>query len=136
MPCRDSEKRKEANRKKSLSYYYKNRERILKERRSEKWRNYYKEHGKKARLKLKNTAIQYTSTNIIRGIKKHPLPENNQCPVCGCTHRMLNYHHVDDNNTLKGIWLCCYCHMRYHKDLNGNGKFEYTEKINYLLEAI
>jgi len=33
------------------------------------------------------------------------------CEVCGEENVRLEYHHWDDSNTYKGMWLCRWCHM-------------------------
>lgn len=32
------------------------------------------------------------------------------CEVCGVENERLEYHHWDDSNTYKGMWLCRWCH--------------------------
>lgn len=32
------------------------------------------------------------------------------CEICGLYHNHLSYHHWDDEDLSKGIWLCRFCH--------------------------
>ncbi len=37
------------------------------------------------------------------------------CELCGLNNTKLNYHHWDNNNPAKGVWVCHYCHMAVEK---------------------
>ena len=42
---------------------------------------------------------------------KRTRPVDNRCELCTKINKMLGYHHWDDNNLLKGLWVCCRCHL-------------------------
>jgi len=37
-------------------------------------------------------------------------PKPTHCELCGRTGSILQYHHWDDSNPSKGVWLCYRCH--------------------------
>ena len=41
-------------------------------------------------------------------VNKRPRPES--CELCKWGHKILHYHHWDDNNPELGLWLCGRCH--------------------------
>jgi len=42
---------------------------------------------------------------------KRPYPQYQVCELCKRRKRkLLDYHHYDDNNLSKGLWLCRWCH--------------------------
>jgi len=41
-------------------------------------------------------------------VEKRPFPA--KCELCGATEGKIQYHHWDDKNFLKGMWLCVPCH--------------------------
>jgi len=50
---------------------------------------------------------------------KRKFPENNCCELCDKFYKRLAYHHWDDINPSKGLWLCGYCHLIAEKlDIN------------------
>lgn len=46
-------------------------------------------------------------------VNKRPRP--NTCEVCGCVPNKLDYHHWDDGQPEKGLWLCSSCHFMAEK---------------------
>lgn len=46
----------------------------------------------------------------LRGNKRQR-PEDNKCEVCGLVRKRLEYHHWDDDNLSKGLYLCFGCHI-------------------------
>jgi hypothetical protein len=46
---------------------------------------------------------------------KRPHPAGNICEVCGgSTGKCLQYHHWDDSDLSKGLWICFRCHQLIH----------------------
>jgi len=41
--------------------------------------------------------------------KKRVFPRDGMCEVCG-KFPAKHYHHWDDNNLMKGVWVCVPCH--------------------------
>lgn len=41
---------------------------------------------------------------------KRPYPVDGKCELCGRKPQKLGYHHYDDNDLQKGLWLCAWCH--------------------------
>lgn len=52
--------------------------------------------------------------------KKRSYP-NNVCELCNKQVGRLNYHHWDDGNLMRGMWLCQLCHMRVAEFIDKNG---------------
>jgi hypothetical protein len=141
-------------------YYRKNRDKALEQKRAyrkkhaEKYSKYYREYRLKNIEKYRQYNRQYDrkrvkqkrelrrrmvidySTKMLWGVKKQPYPINNECQACGSTHRLLNYHHIDDNHTEIGVWICCYCHMRYHQHKKGTYNFAFAEKIDSIINQL
>ena len=50
-----------------------------------------------------------SSNKRFKGLHKRVYP--NHCEICGVLReRRLHYHHWDDSNPSRGIWICFYCH--------------------------
>ncbi len=64
---------------------------------------------KKMRDYIRNNRLNNKDGN--RGVthKRH-YPFDEKCEVCGRGQRRLGYHHWDDNDYSKGIWVCIPCH--------------------------
>lgn len=94
----------------------------------ERRRRYFEKHGEEARArhrKLRREHYQRHKTEelshqrmtnlhtkggrVISNVKKRPFP-NNVCEICGRQQRRLAYHHWNDSDIAKGIWICCPCH--------------------------
>lgn len=43
-----------------------------------------------------------------RRVNKRPRPE--ECELCSWEHKVLHYHHWDDDKPELGIWVCGRCH--------------------------
>ena len=80
-------------------YYMKNRERII-ARDKEQRRLHCIDYGKKDKKRL-----------VVGGLNKRSYPEYGKCELCNreCNNKM-GYHHWDDTNLSKGIWICHICH--------------------------
>lgn len=66
--------------------------------------------SRKARDRRRTTLLRSTTEKAWSGLTKRPY--TNYCEVCGKPHSLhLNYHHWDDTNPSKGIWVCFSCHM-------------------------
>lgn len=55
------------------------------------------------------------------GLSKRPRPDD-ICELCGKKTEKLAYHHWDDTNLSKGIWVCFLCHMLCENVDNGGKK--------------
>lgn len=65
-------------------------------------------NAKKHREVCRRTTLT-TGTRTIYGLHKRPYP--NFCEICGVERVIrLHYHHWDDINPSRGIWICAYCH--------------------------
>jgi hypothetical protein len=129
MSHKDPERRKEYN----LKYYHEHKEQANERRRKyrqehrEETREYERKYYWEHRQKLKEKVLKYrqehkeelaskrriqqlgSSRGVIRGLHKRPWL--GFCELCGKAPRQLSYHHWDDNNPSKGIWVCNRCHM-------------------------
>ena len=47
--------------------------------------------------------------------RKRSRPIDDHCELCSRTSRKLNYHHWDDTDLMKGIWVCYFCHITIEK---------------------
>ena len=47
---------------------------------------------------------------ILTGVKR-PYPKEGLCELCNKESKILHYHHWDDNNLKKGLWLDGKCHI-------------------------
>ena len=111
------------NREKRLNYvknYYKqHRENILRYNRERYWKNREKILAEQRRKVLT------TSNNQFRELDKRPW--TGYCELCGRSNiKQLSYHHWDDKNPSKGIWVCNSCHLMV--TAYENGKFAYLQK--------
>lgn len=107
------EKRREYNRTfydKHPSYWHKYKE---------KKDAYMKEYYQRPEVKLKHREYQLrykrqhylsTKTGRIR-VDKRLYPSDQCCEVCGVNHKRLMYHHWDDADPSKGVWVCYLCHQ-------------------------
>lgn len=43
------------------------------------------------------------------------------CELCGKPAKRLNYHHWDDSNLRRGMWVCYQCHIRVAELIDKNG---------------
>lgn len=89
----------------------------------EEYREYYAEHREHILLKTRDYARHNVLRTTIEGkyvilnVHKRQRPE--LCELCGklspsvvrSRKGILYYHHWDDNNPSKGLWLCLHCHI-------------------------
>lgn len=62
---------------------------------------------------------------------KRPYPEGQKCELCGKGPRLLGYHHWDNSDFSKGLWLCRPCHVVAGKVESG-----WVERYLELKEAV
>lgn len=81
---------------------------------------WYKNNGERAaanhRAVYRRTTLT-TSDRVIRGLHKRPY--TNYCEICKVwREKGLHYHHWDDHNPSRGIWVCAYCHrlLEFHEN--------------------
>jgi len=100
-------------------YYEKNRERE-KQRQREYYRKHKEEIIAKQRIRVIGSGGRY-----FRKLNKRNW--TGYCELCGRSNiKQLSYHHWDDKNPSKGIWICNSCHMMV--TAYENGKFAYLQK--------
>ena len=83
---------------------------------------WYKNNGRRAadnhRRVCRRTTL-HVSGRMIGGLHKRPY--TGYCEICGVKREMrLHYHHWDDQNPSRGVWVCAYCHRLvefYEKNL-------------------
>jgi endogenous inhibitor of DNA gyrase (YacG/DUF329 family)/transcription elongation factor Elf1 len=75
-------------------------------------------HMKETRIMTRNWCRKNLTTTWRKGKqivlvgKKRDYPKNSKCELCKNTvKKNLAYHHWDDKNVSKGLWLCFKCHM-------------------------
>jgi len=61
-------------------------------------REYYRKH------------VIKTHSNLRLVGNKRSYPDDSRCEYCGKKHYRLEYHHWDDSNISKGLWVCRWCH--------------------------
>ena len=67
---------------------------------------YSKSKGKKYH-KAWEREHRVTTTGYKRLVgKKRAYPKNKICELCNKKSKILDYHHYDDNDLSKGLWLC------------------------------
>ena len=98
MPYKDYEQRK----KRSLEYYYENRQKVLEYQKS-RWMRKYNEDPEFRKLKRLRTRSKKIYGDMV------------SCQECGSTQN-LQRHHPDYNDT-KIIVLCRLCHTQLHNAL-------------------
>lgn len=136
----DKEGRLEAHRRYNLAYYYRNKEKILAQRREcgkefrakykeklqidkttyrlthpqnvKKWRDTYLKTHKEDIRWHKLTCDMRINGKRIYGITKRAYL--GYCELCGGQAKKFDYHHWDDSDIktkkIKGIWVCWWCH--------------------------
>ncbi len=63
-------------------------------------------------------------------VGKRAYPDNQLCEVCGYRNLRLSYHHWNDNDFSKGLWVCYSCHIAITKFERGTIAKYQTLKIN------
>lgn len=78
-----------------------------------KWREKHRKRHRKLKRKWQRANQTETTGRTLYG-KKRKRPKGGTCELCNkeCDKegKRLYYHHWDDNNMLKGIWVCYKCH--------------------------
>lgn len=92
---------------KSREYYLQNRITHLK-----KCKEYRKNNHDYIRRYRRQHYLGIANNKVITGLNKRPHP--GVCELCPQSSR-LYYHHWDDSNYSKGIWLCRICHSFVHR---------------------
>lgn len=105
------QRQKDIRRKYSKQYYLNNKENILSQNKK-RWREKY----------ITTTDDNGCAKLIITKKREHP--ENDCCELCNKSYKKLVYHHWDDSDPSKGLWLCGYCHLIAEKlDINIHDKY-------------
>lgn len=89
---------------------------------------YYKNGGKERNLIKSRTNYVGTSKNgkqVTLIGNKRPYPKNSKCELCNNKVKVLNYHHWNDNDLSKGMWLCSREHVY------ANGIETYLQNIEF-----
>jgi len=84
------------------AYYQKTKKRILAYRRSQ-----YQKNKEEIRTYQRNNFLHVNGKRI--KIRKRNY--SGYCEICNQRNKFLVYHHWDDNNPAKGIWVCWHCHI-------------------------
>lgn len=83
-----------------------------------KYKEYAQKFGKTVnqhRRDWMRTHRLVTSNGVIHKgeLNKRPYPQDNSCELCH-VERRLAYHHWDDSDFSKGMWICIPCHSAVH----------------------
>lgn len=70
-------------------------------------RRYHQAHGEEFKARQRQTRIG-SKGRVLTGL--HKRPHTLICEICGHLFKMTGYHHWDDNNPSKGVWICNPCH--------------------------
>lgn len=64
-------------------------------------------------LNSRRKTLLVTTINgkVVRIFGLHKRPHRDKCEICNRVKK-LSYHHWDDSNYSKGMWICTYCHYR------------------------
>jgi hypothetical protein len=77
-----------------------------------KLREYRQLHNTEHQESQRRTRLYTRDENgkaiYVTGLNKRPYPGS--CEICKGENSKLCYHHWDDNNYSKGIWVCVKCH--------------------------
>jgi hypothetical protein len=103
-----------------------------------KWEERHPEFKERIKIRRKNklrkTSIRYGNGNDIKNIIKRNYPKDEKCEICKKNGKRLVYHHWDNDNFLKGIWICNRCHIAAHwlEEHNPNLFYNLKSKIELL----
>ncbi len=97
----NKEKRKQSRKKWNRKYKEKNREKVRCYK--ENWQNTYR----------RKHIISYNGKkpNLIGNKRDYPI--DCLCEICHIQKKLV-YHHWDDLDISKGVWICVRCHMTIH----------------------
>jgi len=70
----------------------------------------HEEYLGRVRERYRNRILRSPRLGTVLALGKRRYPENSQCEVCGLESKRLAYHHWDDKDFRKGLWLCYPCH--------------------------
>ena len=80
-------------------------------------KEYNTRNRERIRIRQRDYMRQYRigqSGKDIRNVKnKRKYPENNKCELCHQAARLV-YHHWDNSDFSKGMWICTKCHVASH----------------------
>lgn len=116
-------------------YYNDNPEKKLDK--NSKLRQYYldnpdKRESHRAKMRSQFTGITLNGKyTLVETPNKRPYPEDKKCELCHKGPRLLGYHHWDDKNISKGLWLCPVCHPFAEKV-----DHSWVEKYKAIREAV
>lgn len=82
------------------------------------------ERNKESKKAHRRNSVLCTNINgeqVIIHVDKRPWPGH--CELCNHEDRIIFYHHWDDKDMSKGIWLCYLCHI-FAEIADIEGKFE------------
>jgi len=108
QPVTPTSPTKDRERENKRAYYARNKERLKKY-----FKEYYRTHQEQFRAYNKqyqrNHTIRVWKGGTLRG-NKRVFPEDEGCELCGFKAKRLEYHHWDDSDLERGVWLCGFCH--------------------------
>ncbi len=78
------------------------------------WVNNHREQYRKTqRDRLRKYRIGQNGKNLIHVINKRDYPSDEKCEICRERVRLV-YHHWDNSDFSKGMWICTKCHVSAH----------------------
>ena len=77
--------------------------------RQKRWRDTHKQEKRSYDRKYQRNNTLTLHGRKIFG-KKRPFPADELCELCYRHPNRLDYHHYDDRDLKKGLWLCKFCH--------------------------
>lgn len=99
--------------KRSAEYYQRNIDRLRAYNKARSTARYWS-NPEKFKADMQNYrrkhVVCHSSGTLIRGVKRD-FPVDGLCELCRKKKRILDYHHYDDADLRKGLWLCKSCHI-------------------------
>ena len=120
---------KEELKKVARDWYREHREECL-----PKMREYARFHKAENQECQRRTALttRDENGNVLYLVGLNKRPHLGYCELCKAKNRKLNYHHWDNGNYNKGIWLCYQCHILVEMIDSGISIEEIIERYNKL----
>lgn len=85
------------------------------EKHKQQIRDYQREWQRNYRIKTRLLGDKLPHSKEFPAPNKRHYPSDCKCEICGVERiRKLNYHHWDDSDFSKGIWVCQSCHNVIH----------------------
>ena len=98
-------------------YYKRKRKRIRERARTPEWKA--------------NRVLTHLHSGSTHKVNKRPRPS--ECELCGSKAPRLAWHHWDDADLNKGLWLCFRCHM-FAEGVDGGCGLEKYKELKEIIE--